>query len=465
MPTHSRLRRLLALGSLTSVEFLENGMVLFCATQILDGLDLSVRDFALAQTLYGVAAIVMLYQHRWIVERLGYRRFAYLSLTGFGLGSLICALADGAGTFALGRLLQGLGGATFFTAGRLAVPELAPADQGAGMKTFVFSLLGSTALAPLLSALILLAAGWRGIFAFGVAQALVVASLAGSCLSQQTVTAGQRSREHWGWSGAMVAGVFCLQYAVQAPGLSSPDWQLLALALLSGMVTLTLFAWRQYLSEHPLINYRGLLQARYLVGLLLYFCGYFLAGLAGLLIPALLHQGLALAILPTAAITSAGMFVSLAIASLHMRLSQRWPQQRIYMLAGLLLYGIGGTLLATADGMSLSTAITATLMLGMGIPLFLGPVASGTFSELTLQDFSHGYQVKNIVRQLGLSSSIAIGTLGLHALPQLVARSPLPAPLALPSGTAVAACQLVFLAAAALTAPLALLVLRQRIFR
>jgi hypothetical protein len=39
---------------------------------------------------------------------------------------------------------------------------------------------------------------------------------------------------------------------------------------------------------------------------------------------------------------------------------------------------------------------------------------AGTFTELHAKVFSHGYQVKNIVRQLGLSSSVAVTTLALH---------------------------------------------------
>lgn len=239
VPAGTRLprRHLIALGAVTSVEFIENGMVMFAISQIMSGLDLTAREFALAYTLYGVAAIVMLYKHQWMVERLGYRRFVLLSLAVFGTGSVLCALANGLGLFAVGRLLQGLGGATFFTAGRLTVNDLPEESRFAGMVTFVVSLLGGSALAPILAAGLMEWGGWRAIFAFGVPQSLLVCCLAASHLPRVVTPATERSREHWGWLLWMCLGVFGLQYAIQAVGADSDQ---LSGIVVTGLVSLSL---------------------------------------------------------------------------------------------------------------------------------------------------------------------------------------------------------------------------------
>lgn len=474
LPAPDRLlrQRLIALGAVTSVEFIENGMVMFAASQIMAGLALTAREFALAYTLYGVAAIVMLYKHQWMVERLGYRRFVLLSLGVFGAGSMLCALADGLGLFAAGRLLQGLGGATFFTAGRLTINDFPEESRFAGTVTFIASLLGGSALAPILAAGLLEWAGWRGIFAFGIAQALLVCRLAGPHLSRAVTPPGERSREHWGWLLWMGGGVCGLQYAIQAAGADANGLSAFAAVGLGSMAILTVFAWRQWQNERPIIDYRGLFQGRYLLGLGLYFSGYFLLGVTGLMVPILLHAVLGLSLPATAAAASGGMLASMAMALAHLALARRWPKHRVYMLTGLALFGVGCLMLACTDGQAWRSIILAILALGVAIPLFLGPVAFGTFAGLPAKVFSHGYQVKNIVRQLGLSASVAVTTLALHAfgqgpgLPRGLAgvltalggfQAGLPTPLL--------ASKLVFAALAASVVPLAAVVMGQRIFR
>jgi DHA2 family multidrug resistance protein len=474
LPTPSALRpRLIALGAVTSVEFIENGMVMFSASQIMAGLHMSSADFAFAYTLYGMAAIFMLYKHQWMVERLGYERFVMLSLAVFGIGSLLCASAAGLVQFGAGRFLQGLGGATFFTAGRLAINELPAQSRFAGLCAFVGSLLGGSAVAPLLSAVLLELGGWRAIFGFGLPQVLLVAWLARGQLARAITPPEARSEEHWGWLLWLCLGVFCLQYAIQAISLVNSQPASIALIALASVVMLGVFAWRQSRKDRPLIDYRALFQFRYLFGLAMYFFGYFLVGVSGLMLPILLHQVLGLSLVATALMSTCGLVGTVAMALAHLALARRWPWHRLYMLSGLMLYAGGCLTFALMDSpRSWIGLLPATLAIYLALPLFMGPVAFGTFSGLEARVFSHGYQVKNIVRQLGLSSSIALTTLALHLFEHEPARMSLlqgaagflvSVPGAAPS--MLVASQQVFALTLLAIIPVALLVLRQRVFR
>jgi len=242
-------------------------------------------------------------------------------------------------------------------------------------------------------------------------------------------------------------------------------------------VVLSLFAWRQWGRERPLINYRGLVQQRYLVGLVFYALGYFLAGAMGLLLPWMLHQELGFSMLATALWTSLGLFSSVGMALAHIFAARRWPRHQGFMLSGVLLQALACLLLSQVQhaGQGVQGPAWSALALGLGtvlsglsLPLFIGPVAQGTFLELPQAVFSHGYQVKNIVRQLSLSFSVALLTGLLHQLGEgHLARlggalqglgAWLGTPVAQP-----AAC--VFLLLAFLSLPLALAVLLQRVFR
>lgn len=475
----SSAAQLLALAAVTSVEFLENGLVLFGAGPIMAGAGVSASAFALVYAAYGAAAVFMLYKHQWLVERLGYRRFVALSLLVFGLGSGVCATSPADGSvlqLALGRLLQGLGGSTFFVAGRMLINELPPERRFQGLLTFVCALLGGTALAPLLAAALLGLGGWRALFWFGLVWAVLVAWAARGCLPAQRSAPHERSQEHWGWLLVVLAGVCGLQWVIQQiPVLQAGDvsgrW--LAVAGLS-TAGLSLFAWRQWGRERPLINYRGLVQRRYLVGLVFYALGYFLAGAMGLLLPWMLHQELGFSLLATALWTSLGLCSSVGMALVHIFAARRWPRHQGFMLSGVLLQALACLLLSQVQGGGQGPSWSAlalglgTVLSGLSLPLFIGPVAQGTFLELPEAVFSHGYQVKNIVRQLSLSFSVALVTWLLHQLAEDRLSSLgralqglgawLGTPVALPAAS-------VFLLLACGAVPLTLAVLLQRVFR
>lgn len=385
---------------------------MFSASPIMAGLALTPSDFALVYTLYGVASIFMLYKHQWMAERLGYRNFILTSLLVFSLGSLCCASAQGIGQFALGRVLQGAGGATFFTAGRMEINRLPADTRFYGLLAFIGSLLGASAIAPLAAALLLETGGWRSIFWATVPLAATIAWISLPCLSDSTTPAAERSEEHWGWLVWLVLAIFGLQYSIQEipVGTESPQNGVFLTGLAS-IVALSVFAWRQWQKDRPLIDYRGLMQWRYLLGLALYFTGYFMIGASGFLLPIIFREGLGLSPGMTAAVLSFGMACSVATALLHVAAARRWPYHRFYMLSGLALFALG------CLGFGLSGRLNdwrwlllPTFLCGIAIPLYIGPVAFGTFSELPSRVFSHAYQVKNIVRQLGISSSIALAT-------------------------------------------------------
>ena len=153
------------------------------------------------------------------------------------------------------------------------------------------------------------------------------------------------------------------------------------------------------------------------------------------------------------------------------------------MLAGLALFALGSGWLAVLAQQGSQRLLEGEagllwpmLLCGLAIPLYMGSVAFGTFSELPPKVFSHGYQVKNIVRQLGLSTSIALGTVLLLRgyPPEAEATLPLEAVIhgLLPEAALRAAAPLmasasagVFVALALATVPVAVLLLVQRHFR
>jgi len=480
-PPHSVRVLLWVVAAVTGIEFIETGMVTFAAAPIMGGLGIDARGFAMAWTVYGVGAIFMLYKHQWVVERIGYRDFILASLGVFALGALLCATAAGPGQFTLGRALQGAAGATFFTAGRMQINRLPETARFSGLLTFIGTLLGGAAIAPVLAAGLIAAGGWQAIFWVMLPLAAGLAAFLAPRLPRDTVAPEARSHEHWGWLIGLVVAVFALQYSIQALQFSLFSAPLPVLAIgMAAIVALSLFAARQWRRERPLIDYRKLFQQRYLLGILFYFGGYFLIGLSGFLMPILFQHGLGLDMGSTAWILSGAMACSVLTALAHAGLARHWPRLRPFMLVGLALISGGSLWLghsaATGDWHAL---LLPAFLTSLALPLYMGPVAFGTFVRIEPAVFSHAYQVKNIVRQLGLSSAITSGTVLLewryaaHLAPdstpgEWTTRLPdsLTTPLASPTSPALAlACADAFIACGVLAGGIFLVVALQRAFR
>ncbi|WP_141104208.1 MFS transporter, partial [Noviherbaspirillum denitrificans] len=117
---------LLTVFLLTALEFLQSGMIAFAAGPIMGHIGAAPEEYSLAAAGYACVAVMTISKQRWLVERLGWRRFVQFSLLLFIIGSLVCATSTSYAQFLAGRLIMGLGGAAFMTSGRVIVNLIPP---------------------------------------------------------------------------------------------------------------------------------------------------------------------------------------------------------------------------------------------------------------------------------------------------------------------------------------------------
>ena len=408
---------LLFLASMTSLEFLQTGMINFAARPLIAGVHGSPQGFSLAATIYSVAAIAMLLQHRWLAERLGYRRFTLLSLALFGTGALLCAEAGSIEMFWAGRLLQGAGGATFFCAGRIICNSVRAESRPRALIAFIIALMGSASLAPLLSAWSITHASWRAIF-WGMLPLVMIVALLASRHMPKDVEGRRDGKEPFQWKImiGLVLGVGAIQFAIQRVrfDLFSHPLPIVAMAII-GLLAVLWFSNHQQRRPTPLIDYRQLAHARFLVGMLCYGFGYVVMNANGYLMPHLLQQALGMCVLVSGYLLALASLGSLGGEFVLIRMMPRRQGHKIYMMAGLVLLILYGLLSA---GFSSQTpwellALNA-LTGGIFMSFFMGPVARGAFQNMDARTFSHAYQTKNIIREIAGSTGITLATLFLQ---------------------------------------------------
>lgn len=122
-------------------------------------------------------------------------------------------------------------------------------------------------------------------------------------------------------------GIFGLQYAIhEIPSIAAARSPAFVMGAASA-AALTLFAWRQWKKDRPLIDYRGLLQWRYLLGLSPLFFRLFHGWRQRLPAADLFREGLGLPLTTTALVLSFGLFGSVAAAMLHAAVARRRPRR------------------------------------------------------------------------------------------------------------------------------------------
>jgi MFS family permease len=109
----------------------------------------------------------------WLCDRLGTRRVFGLAIMVFGVGSLLCGVAQTLPQLVAARVLQGIGGASLMPVGRyVLVRSIAKREFVHAMSTVAtFGLMGSV-LGPLLGGALVQFTSWRLIFLINVPVAI-----------------------------------------------------------------------------------------------------------------------------------------------------------------------------------------------------------------------------------------------------------------------------------------------------
>ncbi|WP_426699674.1 MFS transporter [Rhodanobacter sp. Col0626] len=126
-----------------------------------------------ALTSYVLTLAILIPASPWLCDRLGTRRVFGIAIVVFGVGSLLCGVAQTLPQLVAARVLQGVGGASLMPVGRyVLVRSIDKREFVRAMSTVAtFGLLGSV-LGPLLGGALVEFTSWRLIFLINVPVAI-----------------------------------------------------------------------------------------------------------------------------------------------------------------------------------------------------------------------------------------------------------------------------------------------------
>lgn len=413
------------LGLVAALEFFENAMFVFGASHIMGGIDAAPEEFVRAQAAYAVGSLLAIVLQQRLTQRFGYRRYLLGAIALFMCGLWGCAQSTSMDQMTLARLVQGAGGGVFFTSCRVLIVEMfALPDRPRASLGFMLCMFGASAAGPAFAAWVIETWDWSMVF-YSVMPATVVAWLGVWLLIPSgvgrlpgmkltgTLPAHMTLVPLVGFILAMV----CLEMAISEARLDVLAHPL-RLALLTGAGALLLagFLWGQWRHPQPLLSLRLFNNPTYWVGLLLYILHYGLANFSAYLFPVFAQQGLGIPLRTTGWLNSLAAGVTLATAFTYsLYFSRRLKYKRPVLLLGVACLVFASLWFARmpADA-ALGNLMPGLLAKGVFGALLVVPAAGLTFRDLGDQRFTHGYQGKNMMRQLATSASSALAAVMLQ---------------------------------------------------
>jgi len=395
----------------TGLDYFDNAIFSFFVSVIAGGLNASPDELVWSSSAYAVAAVLGILQQQWWVERIGYRRYVGACLLLYAAGSVGATLCDSSLQLAFARGFQGYFIGPMMGTCRILIQSTFTARQRpVATRAFLTLIVLSSALAPMIGGQLVAHFGWRVLFACTAPAGVFYAILALLALPETGhVPPEQRGKAHL-WPYLIFAfAQGALQIAMQQVRFelfsTSPGLILLTVA---GASALAWFGWHQWHDPKPLVRLDALREKTFQVGLLLYMVYYYQSTAMSYLISRFLEGGLNYPVENAGRLTGVTSLISASALFLYFRYAKLLPRKRWIIVPGFALCALVSLWMTRMPpDASMSSLIGPLLLRGLLLLFIVLPVANVTFSIFALEEFTHGYRLKNIVRQLTISFATA----------------------------------------------------------
>ena len=333
-----------------------------------------------------------------------------LGLIGFGVASLLCAVAPTAEFLVIARGLQGIGGALLVPSSlALIMSSFRGVPQGKAIGTWTAWTSVAFIVGPLIGGLFVDLLSWRLVFGINVLPIGVtiwlLAILKQKDLRQRGVTVD--------FPGAVLAviGVGAPVFALIEQGNFGWGSPIIYVPLIVGAIAFVAFLWRERVARHPMMPLELFTVRNFGMGNLATTAIYAALSLSGFLIAVFLQQvgGYAATLAGLALLPETVIMIALsprfgALAARH--------GPRLFMTFGPITAGIGTLLMLTVteDVNYWTQLLPGVLLFGLGLAITVAPLTSAILGAIDERQAGIGSAINNAVaRVAGLVAVAALG--------------------------------------------------------
>jgi MFS transporter, DHA2 family, multidrug resistance protein len=402
----------IAVMAATFMEFLDTSIVNVAMPHMMGNLGATLDQIGWVSTGYIITNVIVLPLTGWLSDYFGRKRYLTYSIILFTTASFGCGISRSLAELVFWRVVQGAGGAAFFSLSQATLIEVfPPTRRGIAQAIFGIGVAVAPTLGPTVGGYLTDSYSWPWIFFVNIPIG-ILAALMTFAFVPNSPAAGQRRRADLVGIGLLAIGLGCLQTILERG--EREDWFesafIRSLTVISALGLLAFLGWvLRPGNKTPAVNLRVITNRNLAAGTLYAFAfGFSVYG--GIFVtPQFLQsvQG------HTAEQAGLLLFPSgLAAAG-------------IFILVGLLVNTVDTRLLIGAGAGALTLAmlelhgrLTLTtpdeayfvplVLRGMGLGLQIVPLSVVALGTLRPQQLAEGAGLYNLFRQLGGSVGIAL---------------------------------------------------------
>lgn len=397
----------------TFIEVMDTSVVNVSLGHIQGSLSVGVDEVTWVLTSYLVANAVIIPITGWLSRVFGRKRYLLFSITLFTLSSLACGAAPTLEVLLVARILQGLGGGGLQPLSQAILLEAFPvAEHGMAMAVFGMGVVFAPILGPVLGGWITDNWSWRWVFYINLPLGVLAVAMASLLIRDPPYLQRGKTRiDTWGLL-LVALGLACLQIVLDKG--EREDWfasEFIVILSVISAVSLVLFTWVETHTKDPVVNLRVFKDRTFALGNIIMFLGFFCL-FAGLVLLPLYTQTLMgyTALWSGYALGPGGMtsLLAMPLAGVMMRKGMR-PRNFLALGIGVMAYSLWlmGGLNLQADFWVIAWP---RIVQGLGLGLFFVPLAASTYVNIPKEEMGGASGIFNLVRNLGGSFGVAIGS-------------------------------------------------------
>lgn len=398
------------LALVTALDFFDSVMFSFFAGAIAAGAGASLAEFVGISSGYAVAAILGILQQEWWVERLGHRRYIAGAMLGYAAAGVAAALAQTPPELLVARSLQGYAIAPMMGACRIVIQTCMSAEaRPHAIRAFLMLIVLGSACAPLAGGVLVGHAGWRAAFACTVPAAVVLAGLALFALPDSgDRLPDARGATHFGPCIVFALAQAALQIVLMKMRFAPGGAGQAALLAMLGVAALAWFGRQQWRHPAPLLRLHALRERHFRAGLVIFLFYYYLSTGFSFLLPHLLEDGLGFSVVGTGNLIGLTGLVAAVVLLAYFPVAKLVKRKKFMIAGGFVLAMIvAAWVMRLPPGAGTAAVLGPLVLRGLLMLFVVLPVASLTFNILPDEAFTHGYRLKNIMRQMAISLATA----------------------------------------------------------
>lgn len=371
-------------------------------------------------TSYLVSNAIVVPISGWLSSVIGRKRFYMSCVVIFTVSSFLCGIAPSLGFLLVCRVLQGIGGGGLAPSEQAILTDTFPAEKrGQAFALYGIAVVVAPAIGPALGGYITDQYSWRWIFFINIPVGFVsllltyilVEDSPSAKKEHKKATKGKLKPDYVGFAFTAL-GLGCLQVVLDKG--QEDDWFgsqfIVIFMILAAIGLIGLVVWELWGTDHPIVDIPMFRDSGFLFANVMMFCTLFILQSTTQLLPQFVQQLMPYNATRAGLVLMPGGFVLMCLMPLVGFLVHK-VQPKFLIFLGFLFSA--GALYSLTDLYTTTSfwAIAENRMFqGLGFAFLFVPVQTVAYSDLPEGKSNNASALINLMRNLGGSVGISVGT-------------------------------------------------------